>query len=257
MDREKAFIVGVAVWAIWLGGCSGQGEFRIEEAIRRLAGPAPAEQVSMAADPDDPDRRREGVLMLSRHEWGRREKYTEFYALLARRDEDATVRRAALYALGESGNPKYTAEIVDALSDSSPAVRMEAAAILDRRPAGSAVARLCRLAVADESEDVRIGCAKALRHYRRKEVVATLVRCLSDPSFGVRFQARRSLVELTGQDHGYEAADWASLLGRELPATRPANDRPWWDLLGATGKGGGGRKPKHMRPAASKAKGGG
>ncbi len=198
-------------------------------------GTSPGEEVKMAVDPD-PDKRREGVLHLSEHEWARSEKYVKFYAMLLR-DSDPSVRCAAVQALGRADNPEYLPQIVGALSDSTESVRLAAARVLNRMSGDIAVEPLRNRALMDPSADVRMWSARALGCYRDKEVISTLVRCLSDSSFGVCYKAHESLVELTGRDCGYEPENWSAVaMSDPIEKQSFRSRKPWWDWMGITRK---------------------
>ena len=206
--------------------------------MRAMFGRSSKELVAMAFDPADADRRREGVVGLSEKRWGRSEQYLHAYAVISKKDPEPSVRCAAVEALGKANDPQYLPDIVAALSDESASVRLQAATVLDRTPGDIAVEPLQKHAISDSSVDVRMWSAKALRHYRQKPVLATLVRCLADESFGVCYKAHEALVELTGRDLGYEAEDWtAAAAGEDLLAPAPPDPRrPWWDWFGVTRK---------------------
>jgi len=197
--------------------------------------PPPGETlVVMAFDPNDPDRRREGINKLSEQSWGLRDPHLKGYALLLRADEDPSVRSAAARALGKAGDARYLPDLVRALERTAqPAeVRWDVAVALDHVIGDEAVAPLRRHATDDPAVDVRISCVRALRHYRAPEVVRALVACLSDPAFSVRHEAHAVLVALTGEDPGYEPEDWAPLTQVELKPPAPTWRRPWWDWFG-------------------------
>ncbi len=238
--RLKRFTIpaSLALMAGCLCGCGQKGQsVSLDKMARKAFGPSNKELVAMAFDPDDPDRRREGISRLSNKKWGRREPHLSGYAVVLRNDEDASVRSAAVRALSRSGDPKYLPDIVAALSDPSDSVRWDAAAALDELPGEAAIEPLRRHAMDDTFGDVRMTCAKALRHYRRREVVRTLTRCLADPSFGVRHQAHASLVELTGRDYGFEMSHWSEVIKTFDPNTKlPDNTSPWWDWFGVKNK---------------------
>ncbi len=212
-------------------------------------GPSRNEIVAMMFQSEDPDRRREGVILLSQKEYGLREPCLKGYALLLE-DEDASVRSAAVRVLGKAGDAKYLPNIVAALEDESEIVRWDAATALDRVHGEAAVIPLQKHALGDPYMDVRICCARALRAYRRDQVVNTLVQCLSDRQFSVCHEAHRTLVMLTGRDMGYEPEDWAGVTCL-YPSSRPAarDKKPWWDWMGVAKE-----KPKppgspKLRPA--------
>jgi HEAT repeat protein len=145
-------------------------------------------------------------------------------------DDDALVRAAAAGALGRVGDPNYLPALVSALKDRSAEVRLDTANALDLLTGEAAVEPLRKSATEDASVDVRAACARALRHYRRKEVGQTLLKCLDDDAFEVRHQSHATLTELTGNDAGISGEEWRDLLDRE-PLTQPLPGRPWWNLL--------------------------
>jgi len=182
--------------------------------------------VAMAFDPNDPDRRREGIIGLSQHDYGLKEPYLEGYATLLRSDRDPLVRAAAVRALGKAQDPNYLPAVTAALSDPSVTVRQDAAAALGSLTGPAATGPLCRAALEDEDKLVRAHCAQALRHYRQQPVYDTLVKCLSDPAFAVRYEAHESLVALGGTDLGYDPRAWSRA---GLPAKQAKGEaRPWW-----------------------------
>ncbi len=231
---RRTVYLSAAVLAVFLLGC-GQGDKGFDLKRILTGGPKPSEQVVMTFDTEDPDRRREGIELLSRKPWGLKEPYLKGYALLLRSDSEPLVRCAAVRALGKSGDTDYLPNVIASLSDQSPSVRWDAAVALDQLIGVSAIEPLRRHATSDSSVDVRIACAKALRHYPTGEVFYTLVQCLSDAAFGVRYRAHGSLVELTGRDVGLEPDEW-SLLGEEALTPDPSGEfkRPWWDMLRLT-----------------------
>jgi len=232
-------LTGVVIAA---SGCKQRSEadaLTLQNLYKKIAGPTPQQQVAMAFDPDNADNRREGIIRLSRKDWGLQEPYLKGYAGLLVADDHPLVRCAAVRALGKAGDPKYFKEIVEAMSDESPAVRWDATVAVDhilpavRSADGDpdlAFRPLQNHATKDPSVDVRTAAAKALRHFREKESVRALVECLDAAEMGLRYQAHLSLVELTGQDHGYDATAWHPLLKGELefaPSAEPK--RRWWD----------------------------
>ena len=79
-----------------LSGCSGGQETSLGDAVRSMWGPSPKELVAWAFDPNDPDRRREGIIGLSSKDWGLKEPYLKGYAALLKTDKDPLVRAAAV-----------------------------------------------------------------------------------------------------------------------------------------------------------------
>ncbi len=198
--------------------------------------PSAKEQVDMAFDPDDADRRRKGIILLSDNDWGLQEPYLEGYATVLRTDNNKFVRCAAVRALGRAGPAakKYLEDVVNALADEAECVRADAAEALSRVRGEEAIGPLCLHATNDNSTDVRIACARTLRHYRHEQAVKTLISCLRDPAFGVRYKAHESLVEMAGWDVGWDPEDWSTATSGGLPEDKPETDKPWWDWMGVT-----------------------
>jgi hypothetical protein len=236
MRRHRAAICAAWVAAAGLAGC--QQKTGLQEWIQQtFLPPPPTTMVAMAFDPNDPDRRREGINLLSDEDWGLREPYLKGYAELLRSDADPSVRGAAARALGKAGDPNYVKDLAEALErpDEVEAVRWDCAVALDSVIGPAAVRPLMAHARHDAAVDVRVNCARALRHYPRQDAARTLVMCLSDRSFTVRHEARASLVALTGEDHGYAAEKWAAAVDEGIPPTPPdRRKRPWWDWFGVT-----------------------
>jgi hypothetical protein len=197
--------------------------------MKKMVGPSAKERVAMAFDPNDADKRREGILGLSKHDWGLKEPYLKGYDALLKTDKEPLVRAAAVQALGKAKDPTYLPSVAKALYDRAEPVRVDAAIALDSLIGEPAVEHLRNRATQDESQDVRSPAAKALRHYRREDVMHTLVDCLTDKTFAVRHEAHASLVEIVGQDLGYQPKDWLPALNGPLPA--PPKPVSWWDRM--------------------------
>jgi len=218
----------------------GCGEKRnsatLDAVIKKLQPTQPSALVAMAFDPDDPDRRREGVAKLSQKSWGLQEPYLKGYATLLKTDTDPLVRAAATRALGRAGDKTYLPDVIKALDDESACVRWDAAVALDNLADDSAVDPLRKHALEDASIDVRASSARALRHYRKPRVAVTLRRCLLDDRFTVRYQAHASLVALTGQDLGYEPDNWPDRAFKPEARSAKGPRRRWWDWFRLSGR---------------------
>ena len=194
--------------AALLTGCQ-----TVRQPFEVLGGNTAARAVKRMEDPNFPDERREGILYLVDHEYGRRPPYTERYQQIAVSDSDYTVRAMAVRALNISRDQGATAVFIQCLSDTQPLVRMEAAKALVNLPDSNALPKLLRMVSnEEENKDVRIAAADALRHYKSLEVARTLVGVLQQREFGVAWQARKSLVQLTGEDLGYNDGAWLNYL---------------------------------------------
>ncbi|MHC4295040.1 MAG: HEAT repeat domain-containing protein [Planctomycetota bacterium] len=224
---ERTLLIALCA-VICVGGCGKQNKpSKLRGMFSKLSSPDKSEMVAMAFDPNDPDRRREGIAMLSRKKWGLEEPYLKGYATLLKSDEDPSVRSVAVRALGRSQDAKYLQNVIDALDDESASVRWDAAVALDTIIGEEAIEPLRTRAVRDESPDVRSVCALALRHYPHAPVIRTLKQGLLDDSFAVRYQAHASLVKIFGRDLGYDPRDWAEDTSRLAKAPEKPKRR-WW-----------------------------
>lgn len=242
---RHACLVATALAAAALAGCNQPNRLTARQLAERVARPDARKLVAQMFESSDPDLRRQAIEELSKHRYGRREPYLKAYALMAGdADNHPMVRRAALRALAKSQDGRYVEALAKSLKDPDKSVRVQAAAALDEMAGPAAVAPLAYAARNDAEPEVRAAAARALRHYRQKDVLDTLLDALDDPDFGVRFKASESLTALTGQSHGTEAAAWRNALAGAKDPFAAAPRRPWWDWFGVTVK----KKPAPTAP---------
>jgi len=230
---KRAFVIVLTLSAA-LAGCNRGRGFSVRQIMEKFSGPTGKELAADMFDSSDADVRRRALDKIAARKSLRREPYLGACAIMVK-DPDPTVRSAAVRALGIGGDAKYVPNVAAALSkDPDPVVRWDAAAALDRLPGDPAVAPLIAAARNDETVPVRSTAARALRHYRRKDVLDALLACLDDPDFAVRFKAAESLAELTALEPGTDADKWREALAqKEDPFAQPEpKRRPWWNMLG-------------------------
>jgi hypothetical protein len=194
-----------------------------------MQGETPSKYAKMMEDEKSADQRRTGILRLvADYDFARAEPYTKRYEQIAQSDPDVLVRVAAVRAMNASRDPNVTPIAIRDLDDQSPLLRLEAAKALANVPDEKAIPALTRhLAaqvevrneggrneIANETRDVRVACADALRNYRTKDVARTLADALREREFEVSWQARRSLILMTGHDFHYDAAKWRDFLAK-------------------------------------------
>jgi hypothetical protein len=184
-----------------------------------ISGDKPFDQAKNLVDPAFPDKRRQAIMFFSKHEYGRRDPYRKYYTEMARTDDHHVVRAMAIRAMNRARVREETAVYVLGLEHAHPMVRLEAAKALANMPDPAAVAGLIKhLEDADETNDVRVAAADALRLYKTSEAAQALVRVLRDREFGVAWQARQSLRLMTGKDFRFDPGGWlAYLTGTEKP----------------------------------------
>jgi len=183
------------------------------EMINFASGDNPAKAVRLMEDEHSADARRRGINDLLRWDFAQRNPYVRRYRQIARNDADPYVRSIAIRALNRSRDPESRPLFVEALSDASELVRLEAAKALVNLPDPAAAEPLIRLVTkAEEDRDVRIAAAEALGYYKRIEVARALTPRLGEHDFSVAWQARRSLHRLTGKDFFYNEAAWLEFI---------------------------------------------
>ena len=226
----KMCLLGAMI--LFVCGCGGKVEdagFKVKGFFGAFSDPHPKVLTRYAFDDTvDPDLRRKAIISLSGHEWGLTETYLDGYDVMLRAEmrkpkerRDTALMSATIGALGKGKNPKYIPILALALElASSPQVRWDAAVALDSVVGDKAIAQLCKSSDpgVEDSVDVRVSCCRALRHYKRQDVVDTLIsRLHSNEEFSVRYCAHQTLVKLCGRDFGPNYTDWVATRLDTLP----------------------------------------
>ena len=195
--------------AALLGGCaSGDPDTTVlGDLLQDLAPPTPGQAARDAFNVYDPDRRRQSVALLAASPFGGEPPYLRTYRLLID-DPDATVRGAAVKALGAHGEVADADLIIPRLRDDSPFVRWEAAKALQRIHNPAAAQPLMDLLRTDADADARMAAADALGQYAQPAVFDTLVGALTDRNYGVVSAAVNALRTLTGHPGDADPATW-------------------------------------------------
>jgi hypothetical protein len=211
-------VVGILLLVLLLLSTAGCQLFRVDR-------PGRVARAARDLDHPHPDERRRAINWLVDRRVGGREPYLARYREMAVGEADQPpdpnhlVRASAVRALNRARDARSTPVFIEALQDEHERVRLEGAKALVNLPDPQAVDSLmARLRDPQEDQDVRIAAAEALRHYPRPEVARELAAALDERSFGISWQSRRSLVQLTGQDFRYDAAAWRRWV---LEADRP------------------------------------
>lgn len=183
--------------------------------LRFTSGETPVKWATEMEDTHSPDNRREGIVNLAENRFARKDPYTKRYEQIGKSDPEYLVRGAAMRALNYSRSREGTELFVAGLDDGEALVRVEAAKALANVPVEKAVPQLIAHLQKDESRDVRIACADALRNYKTIDVARALSAVMTDRDFGVSWQARESLRLMTGHDFRYDEGAWLGYLARE------------------------------------------
>lgn len=213
-SEENVQIEGLPLVA---AGAVGQAGESLSDFFHRITGGAPGyvEYARTLNDPDArPDDRREALLGLAQYEFGQREPYLDAYQLFAENAEEPLTQAAAIRAINLSRDADSADLLVEALGEESPLVRLEAAKALGNLPTADAAAELLKRAMDPEEDlDVRIAAIEALGHYGDPTTKRSLAGLLEAGEFSVVWQARHTLVRITGEDHGFDIDAWRRAIG--------------------------------------------
>lgn len=158
------------------------------------------------------DQRREAILELMESNRGKSDGAVRLLAMLARDDEEPTVRSTAAQALGRTDNPNAVEPLVEVLTqDSDSQVRIDAAVGLENVRGPEAVRALLTHLREDPEDQVRTACARTLGEYPYAGVVRALATAMLAEDFSIVFEARKSLEKLTGQSF-QTSKDWRDWL---------------------------------------------
>lgn len=195
-----------------LTGCQSvndnQDESVLAPILKSIAPPTPGQAARQAFNIYDPDKRRNSIGLLSQARFGGEEAYVRLYRLLVD-DPDASVRAAAIKALGYHGTADDVSLILPYLQDNASFVRWETAQSLQKLHGDQAIDPLIKALGQDEDADVRMASATALGQYAQPRVFQSLVGALNDSDYGVVDAAQNALTKLTGEAHlGSDGTMW-------------------------------------------------
>jgi hypothetical protein len=216
MKKRLLYIGVVAAGAVLASGCETVSE-DLSDFANSFSSVSPGEAARMAADLNDADRRRQGVLLLSNAPWGGADAYLKLYRDYAVSDGDPIVRAVSVRALARHGQPSDAPAVASNLTHESGQVRWEAAKGLQRLHATEVVGDMLRV-LRNEQEEARIRAAIAcgLAQYPEDRVFHALIGALDAEELSVNVASQRALVTLTGGDLGLDARVWLEWYNRTL-----------------------------------------
>ncbi len=207
--------------------------------------PTPGEAARWALDQHDPDRRREGLVLLSTATFGGADVYVDLYRDYVENDPDPLVKSAAIAALARHGTPQDALLIAPWSQRSvteSVTIRWAAVLGLQRIHNPDVVSILVDVAInPQEKSEVRSAACVAMGQYAEDRVVQALITSLDARELSINVDAAESLSLLTGQSFGLDHTAWqhwyvgasakgnAFAGGREYFYPTYTRDSVWWE----------------------------
>jgi len=146
---------------------------------------------------------------------------------------DRHVRRSAVEALAQQGDPRATKPLIDVLEDNDHYVRRKAAEALGRIGDTQAVQPLIKVLQQDNDWRVRQAAAEAMGYIRHPSVVESLIAALDNDEWPVRWMAAKALGKI-GDDRAVEPliqaleGDWPAMwtVAEALGQLEQSQERP-------------------------------
>ncbi len=200
----EAFIIAV------LAACSSMSS-DFDDMQEQIMPPSPTEAAIDMVNPYNPEKRRNGTVLIANAPFGGAEPYVNMYADKVQHEDDPLALAAAVQALGRHGMPEHAPLLAAHLTHESRQVRWEAAKALQRIHNPEVVSALISVVhERREDVDVRVAAADALGQYPEDRVFQALISAevLGDRELTLNHAAQVSLFALTGQDFGDDQAAW-------------------------------------------------
>ena len=156
---------------------------------------------------DNPDTQRAAIAWMSRQKWGHEKPYMDAYRL-AESSPSPLVRGQALLALGTSGQPSVAPDLQRGLTDPSQFVRLCAAMAATYVSNPMLIPDLITRLHHDSNAQVRIYAAEALRSYKTRPVIETLINALDDRNVAIVQAAWDDLIFQTGRKFPQHSGPW-------------------------------------------------
>jgi len=174
--------------------------------------PTPGEAARWSLDQHDPDRRREGLVLLSTATFGGAEVYVSLYRDYVENDDNPLVKSAAISALARHGTPKDALLIAPWAKRSvtkSATIRWAAVLGLQRLHNRDIVAVLVDVVIdREEQSEVRSAACVAMGQYPEDRVAQALITVLDARELAINVDAAEALAMLTGKQFGLDMTAW-------------------------------------------------
>lgn len=247
--------VGCLLCVALVAGC---GQKQLDKTVKSWFNrKPPGQQMFVALQEEDPDLRRQAVLVIAKSDSSAQQWAIKALDTIARTDPNSQVRCAAIRGLGRSGLPEAVQPLLmilnwsdypdEVLYPPDHDVRWDAVAVLSSLCGWGLVPdqqlpqvrqTLLRLLRGDDSRNVRLEAARGLACFGRdRHVLDALIAALNDPDFAVVYQAEQSLMSLTGMTLDHDSAAWLAWRDKQedpfaragqVPESLQPQQRAWW-----------------------------
>jgi hypothetical protein len=207
---------------------------------------------------DDADLRRHAVAKVAAGSKVDTDWAFEGLEAIARTDKVSNVRCVSIRGLARIADERPVSAVTRILDYTSTSrdirapddqVRWECLLLLERAGERGYLSEDQRIEVRDAciahldqrfTSDVRRTAVRALRFQADRKVLTALIGALTDPDFGVVYEAEHALAALTGVTHDYDPDAWRTWLSEtddpfalagSLPDGVDPPNRNWWQTL--------------------------
>ncbi len=156
---------------------------------------------------ENPDTQREAIAWMAKQKWGHEKPYMDAYRL-AETSPSPLVRGQAMLALGTSGQADVAPDLNRGLTDPSSFVRLCAAMAAGYVDNPILIPDLIKRLQSDPDAQVRIYAAEALKAYKTRLVIETLINALDDQNVAIVQAAWDDLTIQTGQKFPQHSGPW-------------------------------------------------
>jgi hypothetical protein len=235
----------VCIGLLSLAGGSGCVMDDMDEISRIFDVPTPGEAARWALDQHDPDRRREGLVLLCTATFGGAEVYVSLYRDYVENDDNPLVKSAAIAALARHGTPQDALLIAPWAKRSvteSVTIRWAAVQGLQRLHNRDVVAVLVDVVIdREEQSEIRSAACVAMGQYPEDRVAQALITVLDARELAINVDAAEALAMLTGQQFGMDMPAWRTWYvaarakgdpfagGAEYRYPTYTRDSVWWE----------------------------
>jgi HEAT repeat protein len=123
-------------------------------------------------------------------------------------EPDPLVREAVVSAIAEYRTPMAQQVLEAGLADQEENVRVACCRALGRRAEANSVAALSKALRDDQDVDVRLAAATALGNIKSPAAIAALAVAVEDRDPALQYVGVQSLKSITGQDYGPDVQAW-------------------------------------------------